>query len=70
MSTQAPAFSYADLRGYYPLMYCEVGQHAVRENLMHDETCCIDCAEGGPIKAHVAECAAEQGPLFAEGREA
>ena len=36
---------------FYPLCWCEVGRHAVRENLMHDHDVCVDCVvekkEGG-----------------------
>jgi len=37
-------------KSYFPLMWCECGEHIVRENLMFDDTVCIDCAEGGVLR--------------------
>lgn len=39
--------SYEALKSYAPLAYCLVGEHIVRENLMHDHDICVDCNPGG-----------------------
>lgn len=40
---------YASLKNYFPLCYCECGEHIVREDMMFDHDICIDHAEGGGL---------------------
>jgi hypothetical protein len=60
-----PCFS--DLRGYYPLQFCEICREIKRANYMHSDDVCADCHSAGRRKPRLKIPAdTAQGPLFAD----